>query len=43
MYSQISQAVQLHNDRPVAMESQVDVRGLVWVTHRGIGLVANIR
>ena len=43
MYSQIFQAVQLHNERPVAMESQVGVRGLVRVTHRAIGLVANIR
>ena len=43
MYSQMTQAVQLHNERPVAMESQVDVRGSVWVTYRAIGLVANIQ
>ena len=43
MYSQLFQAVRLHNEALVPNGNHVAVRDLVWVTHRAIDLVANIQ
>ena len=43
MYSQLFQAVRLHNEALVPNGNQVAVRDWVWVTDRAIDLVANIQ
>ena len=43
MYSQLFEAVRLHNEALVPNGDQVAVRDSGWVTHRAIDLIANIQ